>query len=282
MNNSFKQFFKLASMVVLVGAATGCTNVVSHGWATDGTIKEPVFPELNQKAKNRATFVNTENLRKIGSDIGKDDLYHLLDEPHFAETHRAHEWDYTFKFRDWRVLDLGVNGNKNPITYCQYKIVFDKHQRAQSFFWNPASCQQLAEQAPSVPSRYRLSSEVLFHYDRSGTGDILQGGSAMVDRLAEQIRHDYATVDSIRVVGYTDRLGTHEYNASLSQQRANTIAAMLTQRGFDRSTMTTVGAGESNPVSQDCVGDKYTPTLAACLQVDRRVEVEVTGKKNAQ
>jgi len=76
--------------------------------------------------------VNTENLRKIGSDMGKDDLYHLLDVPHFAEIHGAHEWDYTFKFRDWRVLDLGVNGNTNPITYCQYKIIFDKNMRGQS------------------------------------------------------------------------------------------------------------------------------------------------------
>ena len=206
-------------------------------------------------------------------------MYHLLDVPHFAEIHGAHEWDYTFKFRDWRVLDLGVNGNTNPITYCQYKININKNMRGQSFFWNPTDCQQLVDAKPNVPKRYRLSSEVLFHYDRSSPNDILQSGQRVLDRLAEQVRNDYETIDSMRVVGYTDRLGTNEYNSSLSQKRASTVASMLVQRGFNRSSISAVGAGEANPVSSGCVGERYTPELAACLQVDRRVEVEVSGKQ---
>ena len=45
--------------------------------------------------------------------------------------------------------------------------------------------------------------------------------------------------------------------------------------------ITAVGKGETAPVTKakDCVGNKPTPKLIACLQPDRRVEVEVTGTR---
>ena len=278
MNQILKKTTRLTGIVLAVLSVVGCTSMLSKGISDEGRAEELVFPELNQKAKDRATFVNTENLRKIGAGIGKDDLYYLLSVPHFAETHGAREWDYTFKFRDWRVLDVGAQANTSPTTYCQYKVIFDKSMRGQSFYWNPADCAQLAGDKPTAPSRYRLSSELLFHHNRANPSDILGEGRAAVGRLVEQIRSDYARVDSMRVVGYTDRLGTTQYNAALSKQRANTVGMLLTEHGFNPSIISTVGAGETNPVSRGCVGENYTPTLSECLQPDRRVEVEVSGQ----
>jgi OOP family OmpA-OmpF porin len=42
-----------------------------------------------------------------------------------------------------------------------------------------------------------------------------------------------------------------------------------------------VGKGESMPETkaEDCKGNKATPKLIACLQPDRRVEIEVTGTR---
>lgn len=279
MNQSLKKTARLTGVVLTVLAVTGCTSMLSRGISDDGRAEELIFPELNQKAKDRATFVNTENLRKVGAGIGKDDLYYLLGVPHFSETHGAREWDYTFKFRDWRVLEVGPQANTAPTTYCQYKVIFDKNMKGQSFFWSPADCAQLAGDKPTAPSRYRLSSEVLFHYNRANSSDILGEGRAAIDRLAEQIHNDYARIDSVRVVGYTDRLGTAQYNAALSKQRADTVGMMLAQRGFNPSAISTVGAGEANPVSRGCIGESYTQALSECLQPDRRVEVEVNGQR---
>ena len=85
--------------------------------------------------------------------------------------------------------------------------------------------------------------------------------------------------EKIAVVGYTDRLGSDAHNLALSQARANAIRSLLVNEGLDASKMTAVGAGESNPLSQGCVGNTYTPALSACLQADRRVEINVTGQR---
>ena len=47
------------------------------------------------------------------------------------------------------------------------------------------------------------------------------------------------------------------------------------------SKIRTVGKGESTSVTrpEDCKGDKPTPALIACLQADRRVEIEVSGTR---
>lgn len=46
--------------------------------------------------------------------------------------------------------------------------------------------------------------------------------------------------------------------------------------------MEVASAGESQPKTTNCVGNKATATLIACLQPDRRVEVDVTGVKKAE
>lgn len=94
MNQSLKKSAYWIGMALVGVAVTACTSTLSRGVSDDGKAKELVFPELTQNAKDRATFVNTENLRKVGAGIGKDDLYYLLSMPHFAEMHGAREWDY--------------------------------------------------------------------------------------------------------------------------------------------------------------------------------------------
>ena len=51
--------------------------------------------------------------------------------------------------------------------------------------------------------------------------------------------------------------------------------------GIDAAKISTVAKGESQPVTkpEDCKGERETAKLVACLQPDRRVEVEVSGTR---
>jgi OOP family OmpA-OmpF porin len=80
----------------------------------------------------------------------------------------------------------------------------------------------------------------------------------------------------------TDRLGRPDYNQRLSLRRAEAVKAYLVSSGgFAADKVQVVGKGVSAPVTPTdaCPGNKPTPKLIACLQPDRRVDVEVVGSQ---
>ena len=139
----------------------------------------------------------------------------------------------------------------------------------------------VAPVAPVVlpPERRRVSfsADSLFSFDKS---EIRSEGKAELDGFAKQLQG--TRFDVVTVEGHTDRLGSTAYNQRLSEQRANSVKSYLvTSGGVESSKVTAVGKSESTPVTKpaDCKGDKPTPKLIACLQPDRRVDVEVTGTR---
>jgi OOP family OmpA-OmpF porin len=87
---------------------------------------------------------------------------------------------------------------------------------------------------------------------------------------------------TISVEGNTDRIGSEAYNQKLSQERADAVKTYLVSTaGIDSNKISSVGRGESNPMTKpaDCKGNNASPKLIACLQPDRRVDVEVTGER---
>ena len=85
-----------------------------------------------------------------------------------------------------------------------------------------------------------------------------------------------ATIESILLIGHTDRLGSEAYNQKLGLQRAQTVKEYLQSKGV-QSPISVKSAGETEPVTADCVGNQPTAALKACLQPDRRVAVDITG-----
>ena len=128
---------------------------------------------------------------------------------------------------------------------------------------------------PAPPRRVSFSADTLFSFDRSELGP--QGKVAL-----DQFSHELAGMrfDAVKVEGHTDRLGSQAYNQKLSVRRAEAVKSYLVSAGgVDAARISAVGMGESQPVTQaaDCRGAKASPKLIACLQPDRRVDVEVTG-----
>ena len=91
-----------------------------------------------------------------------------------------------------------------------------------------------------------------------------------------------ADYDIVKVTGHTDRIGSHEYNLKLSTRRAEAVKNHLSrQAGIPSNKITASGVDGAHPVTRpgECVGKKPTPQLVACLQPDRRVEVEVNATR---
>lgn len=73
-----------------------------------------------------------------------------------------------------------------------------------------------------------------------------------------------------RVEGHTDSVASDEYNQSLSERRAKSVADWLAANGVERSRLAPAGYGEKKPVA--------TNDTPAGRQLNRRVEVVVAKK----
>ena len=131
--------------------------------------------------------------------------------------------------------------------------------------------------APVERRRVSFTAESLFAFDKAV---IKPEGKAALDRFANELRGTQFT--RIGVEGHADRLGSNSYNQRLSTKRAEAVKTyLISAGGVDASKISAVGKGETMPVTKpgDCRGNTRTKALVACLQPDRRVDVEVTGTK---
>jgi OOP family OmpA-OmpF porin len=122
-----------------------------------------------------------------------------------------------------------------------------------------------------------LSADSLFDFAKAV---VTPAGKQQLDKLASDLRGVNYSV--VTVTGHTDRIGSHAYNMDLSTRRAEAVKAYLVESaGIPAGKIAAKGTDGSDPVTKpgDCKGKKATKALIACLQPDRRVEVEVSGTK---
>lgn len=144
----------------------------------------------------------------------------------------------------------------------------------------PAPQPVAAAEAPALPATppmaiaaVTLDADALFDFDKSA---LRPAGQLALDDFAGKVKGMNA--ETITIFGYTDRLGTDVYNQQLSERRVDTVRTYLEGKGIASNGMRGEGRGNSQPVTKpgECDGGENAAVIA-CLQPDRRVEIEVTG-----
>jgi len=125
--------------------------------------------------------------------------------------------------------------------------------------------------AAPKPEKVTTASTVNFDFDRYV---IRPDARTKLDDLVGKLRN--VTLEVVIAVGHADRIGGDAYNMKLSVPRADSVKAYMVSKGVAASRLYTEGKGERQPV-KECKGDKKTKELIACLEPNRRVELEAVG-----
>lgn len=88
---------------------------------------------------------------------------------------------------------------------------------------------------------------------------------ATLDSLARELNSGAARAVALTITGYTDSVGSEEYNLKLGMARAESVQRYLAAHGVDASRMTALSKGEADPVA--------TNSTAAGRQLNRRVVI---------
>lgn len=255
----------ITAVMVLAGCASPPNNDRTElREAGDG------FPALDSNWYDGGRFVEPENILRISEGQTKDQVRQLIGNPHFSEGFfGVREWNYVFN------LYTGESGG-DYIT-CQYQVHFDDDMALDNTRWRDVQCPALlvpieveAIEADEVRHDVTLSADLLFAFD---SAQLTLEGRRGLDNLVHILQHDFSRPD-ILIRGYTDRLGSAEYNQTLSEQRAAAVKAQLVSQGVPAETVRTVGMGARDAVVE-CPGTRATPALTQCLQPNRRVAVEI-------
>jgi outer membrane protein OmpA-like peptidoglycan-associated protein len=161
---------------------------------------------------------------------------------------------------------------------AEQKVVVDQarneagaaHVAAASSNQQAAELQRQLDLLQTKPADYGLAGLVLTLGDvlfTSGRADLKPGAmfnlNKLVNFLARYPDH------SVTIHGYTDSVGSEEYNHGLSERRANSVKAYLAGQGIDSRRLSASGMGQSHPVAGNGSG--------AGRQQNRRVEVIISN-----
>jgi len=135
----------------------------------------------------------------------------------------------------------------------------------------PAPGAAPAKPAAAKPEKVTTASAVNFDFDRYVIRPDARG---KLDDMVGKLRN--VNLEVIIAVGHADRLGSDAYNMKLSVRRADSVKAYLVSKGVAASRVYTEGKGERQPV-KDCKGNKVSKELIACLQPNRRTDIEAVG-----
>lgn len=110
----------------------------------------------------------------------------------------------------------------------------------------PASAPQPEPAATPEVITLDDQGQVLFAFD---SAELTQGAQQRLQGLLPKLNDP--SVASVKVIGFTDSVGSDSYNQRLSERRASGVAEYLISQGLAPNKVTSQGRGESEPVADN-------------------------------
>jgi OOP family OmpA-OmpF porin len=132
--------------------------------------------------------------------------------------------------------------------------------------------------APTVKpdnTKVTVAADALFDFNKS---TLRPEGKQKIDEVAAKANS--LVLEVVIAVGHADRIGSAAYNQKLSEKRAAAVKDYMVSKGIPANRIYTEGKGSKQPVTKpdQCKGPKSAKVIA-CLQPDRRVDIEIIGTK---
>ena len=118
-----------------------------------------------------------------------------------------------------------------------------------------------------------VAADALFDFNKS---TLRPEGKAKLDEVVAKANS--LNLEVVIAVGHADRIGSAAYNKKLSEKRAASVKDYIVSKGIPANKVYTEGKGSAQPVTKpdQCKGGKSAKVIA-CLQPDRRVDIEIIG-----
>ena len=118
-----------------------------------------------------------------------------------------------------------------------------------------------------------VAADALFDFNKS---TLRPEGMKKLDEVAAKANG--LVLEVVIAVGHADRIGSAAYNQKLSVKRAAAVKDYMVSKGIPANRVYTEGKGSTQPVTKpdQCKGGKSAKVIA-CLQPDRRVDIEIIG-----
>ena len=178
-----------------------------------------------------------------------------------SEAHTKH--GYTVSSQSQEVV-------RNNYGECWKNSYFDKETQGRVECGDREAVAAVQQAPEYVDETVSLSAKTLFGFDK----DILRPeAQENLNSLAQRLSNE--NVQTVRIEGHTDFMGSEEYNQNLSERRANTVANYLVENGVPQSLIEAYGNGERNPVATNKTAEGRAQNRRVDVTVDGLVEREV-------
>jgi len=125
----------------------------------------------------------------------------------------------------------------------------------------------LVAQQPEVVNRMTLQADTFFDFDKAS---LKPEGERALDQVVDEA-NALRELEVVIAVGHTDHVGTHAYNQSLSERRAEAVKTYLVRKGMDPNRIQAEGRGKTMPIASNATREGRAQ--------NRRVEIEIIGTR---